>query len=95
MLRNNILTKFILVIIIVLYCFISCNTTEPPDPPVLPDPVPEFKIELEDVSCTEAWINLTTIDLTLPAELTLKQYNPNGDSISKSFVLNNTQDTLL
>src|SRR5690606_15170671 len=71
---------------------ISCNTTEPPDPPV--PPVPELKIELEDVSCTEAWINLTTKDLTLPAELTLKQYNPTGDSISKSLVLN-TQDTLL
>ncbi len=70
----------------------SCNTTEPPTPP--DEPTPELTLELEDVSCTESWINLTTKDLTLPAELTLKQYNPSGDSISKSFLLN-SQDTLL
>jgi hypothetical protein len=77
---------------LLLLCTASCNTTEPPDPPVPPEPI--FKLELEDVSCTEAWITLTTTDLILPAELTLKQYNSTGDSISKALILN-TQDTLL
>lgn len=84
---------FLLFLLILLYTA-GCNTTEPPDPPPPPPPVPEITLELGDVSCTETWINLTTKDLTLPAELTLKQYNPSGDSISKVLLLN-TQDTLL
>ena len=83
---------FLVLLLLLLLCTTSCNTTEPPDPPV--PPVPELKLELEDVSCSEAWINLTTNYLTLPAELTLKQYNPTGDSILKVLLLN-TQDTLL
>lgn len=82
----------ILFLFLILLSTASCSTTEPPDPPVPPEPI--FKLELEDVSCTEAWINLTTKDLSLPAELTLKQYNQTGDSISKVLLLN-TQDTLL
>jgi hypothetical protein len=83
---------FFLIFYLFLLCTASCNTTEPPDPPVTPEPI--LKLELEDVSCTEAWITLTTTDLILPAELTLKQYNSTGDSISKALILN-TQDTLL
>ncbi|MBS4035438.1 MAG: glucosyl transferase [Ignavibacterium sp.] len=83
---------FLLIFFLFLLCTASCNTTEPPTPP--DEPTPELTLELEDVSCTETWINLTTKDLTLPAELTLKQYNPSGDSISKALLLN-TQDTLL
>jgi hypothetical protein len=83
---------FFLIFYLFLLCTASCNTTEPPDPPVPPEPI--LKLELEDVSCTEAWITLTTTDLILPAELTLKQYNSTGDSISKALILN-TQDTLL
>jgi len=85
-------TYLLFLLLLLLLCTAGCNTTEPPDSPV--PPVPELKLELEDVSSTEAWINLTTKDLTLPAELTLKQYNPTGDSISKVLLLN-TQDTLL
>ncbi|AFH48704.1 Hypothetical protein IALB_0993 [Ignavibacterium album JCM 16511] len=32
---------------------------------------PELKLELEDVSCTEAWINLRATNLQLPANVTL------------------------
>ncbi len=68
----------------------ACNTTEPP-----PDGKKvTLKLKLEDVSCTEAWIELTTTNLQLPATITLKQYNPNNDSLSQNFVLN-TQDSLL
>ena len=69
----------------------SCNTTEPPLPP---ETKPTLTLALDDTSCTEAWLQLTTKDLELPAELTLKQYNPTGDSVSQIFVLN-TQDSLL
>ena len=51
-------------------------------------------LRLDDASCTEAWLQLTTKDLTLPAELTLKQYNPTGDSVTQTFSLS-TQDSLL
>ncbi len=61
---------------------ISCNTTEPPTPPV--EPIPVLELKLDDTSCTEAWLQLTTKDLTLPAELTLKQYNPTGDSVTQT-----------
>ncbi|MBS4033675.1 MAG: glucosyl transferase [Ignavibacterium sp.] len=83
---------FIFFFFLFLLCTASCSTTEPPTPP--DEPIPVLILELDDVSCTETWINLTTKDLTLPAELTLKQYNPSGDSISKALLLN-TQDTLL
>ena len=43
-----------LLLIIILFFQLSCSTTEPPD-----DPEPVLKLELEDVSCTEAWITLT------------------------------------
>ena len=51
-------------------------------------------LELDDAHCTEAWIILKTEKLTLPAELTFKQYNPAGDSVTKSISLN-IADTLL
>ncbi len=76
-----------------LFLNFSCNTTtEPPDPP--PVKVPTLTLALEDTSCTETWLQLTTKDLELPAELTLKQFNPNGDSISHIFNLS-TKDSLL
>ena len=79
-------------IIFLLFIITSCDSTEPPTPPV--EPIPVVELKLDDTSCTEAWLQLTTKDLTLPAELTLKQFNPNGDSVSQIFSLN-TQDSLL
>ena len=50
------LFKFSLVLLILVALYVaSCSTTEPPD-----NPEPVLKLELEDVSCTEAWITLTT-----------------------------------
>lgn len=71
---------------------ISCSTTEPPIPP--DETKPTLTLALDDTSCTEAWLQLTTKDLTLPAELTLKQYNPTGDSVTQTFSLS-TADSLL
>lgn len=87
------LSKKFVISTIVFLLFVtqpSCNTTEPP--PAETKPI--LNLALEDASCTEAWLQLTTKDLELPAQLTLKQYNPAGDSISQIFLLN-TQDSLL
>ncbi len=69
----------------------GCNTTEPLPPP---ETKPTLALELDDASCTEAWLQLKTTDLTLPAELTLKQYNQTGDSVTQTFSLS-AADTLL
>ncbi|MCW8960209.1 MAG: glucosyl transferase, partial [Ignavibacteriaceae bacterium] len=66
----------------------ACNTTDPPNDEQ------NINLKLEDVSCTEAWIELTTTNLQLPTTITLKQFNPNGDTLSKVSILN-TQDSLL
>lgn len=69
----------------------SCNTTEPPPPN---GEKPTLQLTLEDVSCCEPWKKPTTSNLQLPANITLKQYNLSGDSLSQNFLLN-TQDSLL
>ncbi len=73
---------------------VSCNTTEPP---IITPPPPDLRkitLTFEDASCTEVWLKIKADSLTLPAELTLKQYIPTGDSLSQIFVLN-TQDSVL
>ena len=66
-------------IVLVLISFnllvISCNTTEPPLGKAA------LLLKLEDVSCTEAWIELTTSNLLLPATVTLKKDNVAQNSI--------------
>ena len=71
----------------------SCNTTEPPPPPP-PDDKPTLTLELDDAQCTEAWILFKSTKLQLPSSITLKQFNPDGDSISTTINLI-TPDTLL
>ena len=44
----------------------SCNTTDPPEGQGI-------GLKLENVSCTEAWITLTTTNLQLPTTVTLEQ----------------------
>ncbi len=72
----------------------SCNTTEPPPPPPNGDK-PTLELTLEDVSCIEAWIALTTTNFTLPAELVLKQINPTGDTLSQVSILNTKYSRLI
>ena len=90
------LNYFLLIIFLSpLFFAASCNTTEPPIIP--PPPPPDFRkitLTFEEASCTEVWLKIKTDSLTLPAELTLKQYIPTGDSLSQIFVLN-TQDSVL
>jgi hypothetical protein len=61
-----------------------CDSTEPPIE------AHGLVLELKDVTCTEAWIELSTINLRLPTSVTLKQNNQSRETIS---VVN--PDTLL
>jgi len=62
---------------------VSCNTTEPPSNAAL-------QLTLEDVSCTEAWLQLTTNNIQLPANINLLVNNNVTQTISL-----NTKDSLL
>jgi hypothetical protein len=74
---------FFLFNLVLFLNFASCDTTEPPvDGNAL-------ALKLEDVSCTEAWLTLTT-NLTLPTTVTLKQNNNTISTINLS-----SADTLL
>jgi hypothetical protein len=63
---------------------LTCNTTDPPVDKA------ELLLTLEDVSCTEASITLTTTNLQLPATLELKQ-----DNQTRSIINLVKPDTLL
>ena len=60
------------------------------DNPIPPEEQPQIILTLEDVSCTEAWVKLTTANIRLPAEAILKQDNSVIQAISLG-----TADTLL
>ncbi len=74
--------KFIVSALIITLGFLlkHCNTTEPPPSPNGEEPT--LELTLEDVSCIEAWIKLTTTNLTLPAALILYQ-----DSVAQNNIL--------
>ena len=73
----------ILLITITILFFISCNTTEPLNNTGL-------TLKLEDVSCTEVWVQFTSTGLQLPNTLTLYV----DDKVKETINLN-TADTLL
>ncbi len=60
------------------------------DNPIPPEDQPQVSLSLEDASCTEAWIKLTTANINLPTEVILKQ----DDNISQTLRLSSA-DTLL
>ena len=76
-------TKIILSFLLIIFSITACNTTEPPEGQSL-------NLKLEDVSCTEAWITLTTTNLQLPTTLLLKQDGETREAINVE-----TEDTLL
>lgn len=49
----------------------SCNTTEPPDPPITPQP--KATLTVQDVSCLEAWIKLELENIELPVDINVFQ----------------------
>ena len=64
----------------------GCNSIEPPPPN---GEKPTLTLKLEDVSCIEAWIELTTTNLQLPTTVTLFK-----DSVGQNIILSH-EDTLL
>jgi hypothetical protein len=65
----------IIAIFFIFIFFSECNTTEPPINGKA------ITLKLEDVSCTETWISLTT-NLQLPATVILKQDNQTRSTIN-------------
>ncbi|HSW55465.1 MAG TPA: hypothetical protein VLH59_10260 [Ignavibacteriaceae bacterium] len=54
---------------LLIFILAQCDSTEPPIEPH------GLVLELQDVSCTEAWIELSTINLQIPiTDLTPKKY---------------------
>lgn len=78
----SIKTVLFLSLNLILFLNLSCTT----------DPVlePDLKLGLEDVSCTEAWLQLTTNNIQLPATINLLKNN----SVTQTFSLS-TKDSLL
>lgn len=62
---------------------ISCDSAEPPANISL-------TLKLEDVSCTEAWLQLTTNNIQLPATITLLKNN----SVTQTFSLSSNDSVL-
>lgn len=82
---NNISKLILLFLLIILLIFLpSCKQATEPKLEV------EMRLELEDVSCTEAWMKLTTNNLQLPATINLIK----NDTVAQSFSLS-SKDSLL
>ena len=64
----------------------SCNK----DNPIPPDELPKINLTLADTSCTEAWIKLSTSNISLPANAEILK----DDSITQTISLTTT-DTIL
>jgi hypothetical protein len=70
---------------IFLLSILSCNTTEPPQ-----QNKSNLDLTLADTSCTEAWLELKTTNISLPANVTIKQ----DDSLIQTISLTSA-DTIL
>jgi hypothetical protein len=81
--KNILFALFFFLNLNLILNFASCSTT---DPKLEPD----LKLELKDVSCTEAWLQLTTNNIQLPTTINLLKNN----SVTQTFSLS-TQDSLL
>ncbi len=83
--NKNIKAQFLNFLIVILVTLSSCNTSEPP---LLPDPV--LLLTQDEISCTEAWLQLTSANIQLPDII---KFLING-SAKKTFSLS-TKDSLL
>jgi hypothetical protein len=64
------------------------------DNPIPPEDQPQINLSLADTSCTEAWLKLTTTNISLPAEVNLKRTDANDSSKDEIFFIS-TADTIL
>ncbi len=72
------LSLFVTAALLSTVILISCNK----DNPVPPGEQPQINLTLEDVSCTEAWLKLTTANITLPADVELLKDDIHSETIS-------------
>ena len=78
--------KFLIVVFFVSTTILLLNNCDSTEPKLEPD----LKLELKDVTCTEAWLQLTTNNIQLPATINLLKNN----TVTQTFSLS-TQDSLL
>ena len=78
--------KFLIVLFFVSPALLLLNNCDSTDPKLEPD----LKLELKDISCTEAWLQFSSTNIQIPNNISLLI---NG-SVKKTFNLN-TQDSLL
>ncbi|QQS36401.1 MAG: glucosyl transferase [Ignavibacteriales bacterium] len=74
--------------ILLLFSIPSCKEDTPVIPP---PPQPKITLTVDDVSCTEAWLNLKLENITLPVDLELKK----DSTVVKTFLAINSNDTSL
>ena len=74
--------------LMIISSLILCSCKK--DNPIPPGDQPQLNLTLEDTSCTEAWIKLSAANISLPAEVILRQ----DDSLTQVISLNSA-DTLL
>src|ERR1035437_469336 len=55
--------KLFYLVFVPLVAFLSCNTTEPPSLRS------SISLSVEDVSCTEAWLRLSSSNISLPVNI--------------------------
>ena len=63
--------KFLTLVFFVSTSLLLLNNCDSTDPKL----EPELLLELEDVSCTEAWLQLTTNNIQLPATINFLKNN--------------------
>ena len=83
---------FIGLFLALLFSSLSCDSTEPPPIVPPPPPPPDYRnitLTVEDISYTEAWINVKTDSISFPATITLLK-NTNEEK----FVLFNSDTTV-
>jgi hypothetical protein len=76
-------TMLFILIFIIIVISVRCDTTEPPAKG-------SISLTVEDASCTEAWLKLTTTNFPLPTSVVLKQNDATRTTINLI-----TPDTLL
>lgn len=90
--------EIIILLNILLVILTGCKKPTEPPPPPPPAEEPTLTLELDDAHCTEVWILFKSTNLLstigVPNSITLKQFNPNGDSLIQTINLI-TPDTLL
>ncbi len=81
--KNILFALFFFLNLILILNLTSCSTTDP-------KLEPELLLKLEDVSCTEAWLQLTTNNIQLPTTINLLK----NTTVAQTFSLG-TKDSLL